>query len=137
VTFVAAMWVMRLGCFSGQELTLQGWYPELPSDVETSGDCVAQPAWLICGWDHYDLRTIEMAFYDDRSANRIDFKVDPASGVVMPERGQWIEVRGRFDHPIAQSCGGEEEMVEGLNGLRLLCRLEFVVSSVRPLGDQP
>ena len=33
------------------------------------------------------------------NADYLDFVIDPASGVVMPERGQWVTVTGSFDLP--------------------------------------
>jgi hypothetical protein len=131
--YSAATWAVKLGCAGGQELTLQGWYPELPADVETSGPCTDEPAWLVCGYGHHDIRTTEQPFYSGtESANRLIFKVDPTSGLVMPERGQWIEVTGRFDHPAAASCAGGQG--GGTEGPPLWCRLEFVVEEARALG---
>jgi hypothetical protein len=133
LVYTAATWAVRLGCAGGEELTLQGWYPELPPDIETSGPCSAEPAWLVCGYGQHDIRTTEQPFYSGAaSANRLIFKVDPASGLVMPQRGQWIEVTGRFDHPAAASCGeaAEDDIV---SGPLLLCRLEFVVEEARAL----
>jgi hypothetical protein len=59
--------------------------------------------------------------------------VDPASGVVMPERGTWIELTVHLDDPAAQSCDedaagimGEERMPEQWV---LDCRAELVVES--------
>jgi hypothetical protein len=122
--YSAATWAMKLACAGGQELTLQGWYPVLPPGIETSGDCVAEPAWLICGYGNHDIRTTEQAFYSgSESANRLMFKVDPASGLVMPARGQWIEIVGQFDDPAAERCEGHA----------LGCRLEFVVHEARAI----
>ncbi|MEX0626599.1 MAG: hypothetical protein WD402_08640 [Chloroflexota bacterium] len=123
-------WATRLGCFRGQELTVSGWYPELPPDFETSGPCAADPAvaYFFCNYAANDIRPIEMAFYDERNGNRLDFVVIPGSGIVMPSRGQWIEISGHWDDPTSALCptGGDVGA--------LSCRIQFVIRSVRALG---
>jgi hypothetical protein len=69
-----------------------------------------------------------MTFFDPRNTDRLDFTVDPPSGVVLPERGQWIEITGAFDHPAAQQCGSDA-------GGRLVCRAVFVITAVRTVAD--
>jgi hypothetical protein len=66
-----------------------------------------------------------MDFYGDRSAERLMFTVDPASGATLPERGQWIEITGAFDHPAAQECPGVSRILE--------CRATFVATELNPL----
>jgi hypothetical protein len=134
VTYVAATWGMKLACFGKQELTLQGWYPYLPADVEATGDCSVEPAWLYCGpapYGYYDLRVAEMDFYDTRSAERVVFTFDPSAGLLLPDRGQWIQLVGQFDHPAAQACDGED--TNGVDWVTLQCRLQFVVSAAQQL----
>ena len=67
--------------------------------------------------------------------NRITLSIDPASGVSMPERGQWIRVTGRFDHPLAEACaelaGDDEDPDHAVFG----CRLQFVPASVEAAGS--
>jgi hypothetical protein len=120
-------WATRLGCFRGQELTLSGWYPELPPDFETSGPCAADPAvaYFFCNYAAHDIRPIEMPFYDDRNANRLDFVVIPGSGIVMPSRGQWIEITGHWDDLASALCPSSGDLGT------LSCRIQFVISSVR------
>jgi hypothetical protein len=126
-------WATRLGCFRGQEFTLSGWFPELPPDFETSGPCAADPsvAHFFCNYAAYDIRPIEMSFYDDRNANRLDFVVIPESGIVTPSRGQWIEITGHWDDPASALCATEGDLET------LSCRIQFVISSVRALGASP
>jgi hypothetical protein len=134
VTYVAATWGMILACFGRQELTLQGWYPYLPADIEASGDCPVEPAWLYCGpapYGYYDLRVAEMDFYATRSAERVVFTVDPSAVTVLPDRGQWIQLVGQFDHPAAQTCHDEETNL--VDWVTLQCRLQFVVSAAQHL----
>lgn len=122
-------WATRLGCFRGQELTLSGWFPELPSDFETSGPCPGGgAAFLFCNYTAYDIRPIEMSFYDERNANRLDFVVIPDSSIVVPSRGQWIEITGHWDDPASALCARDGDIGN------LSCRIQFVVIGVRALG---
>jgi hypothetical protein len=121
-------WSIGLGCLQHQEITLRGWLPDLPSGVAWDGTCPTEPGWLVCGSFDKDIRPFQMDYYDPRSANRLSFSIDPAGGVVLPPRGQWIEVTGAFDHPASQQCGPDPTAV-------LSCRVLFVVDSVRALGS--
>lgn len=125
--YLDTTWAIQIGCFGDQVLTLRGWFPLLPPELEiaydTDGSCFAEPAFLICGPANKDIRTVEMSFYDPRSAERLPFTVDPAAGVGLPARGQWIEITGAFDHPAAQQCGSDA-------GAILDCRAVFVVTDV-------
>lgn len=123
-------WATRLGCFRGQELTVSGWFPELPADFETVEPCPTEPAFLACNYSVSDIRPIEMSFYDERNANRLDFMVHPEYGVVLPSRGQWIEITGHWDDPASALCPTENDLGT------LACRIQFVVTSVRALGAQ-
>lgn len=114
-----------IACFGGQALTVRGWYVDLPSDAET-GDCSAEPAWLVCGFGYHMLRPQPSDWAGD--ANHLQLKVDPASNAQMPPRGNWVLVTGMFDHPGAQSCGSDAE--DDL-AFRLMCRMEFVVTSAQ------
>jgi hypothetical protein len=120
-------WAIHLGCFGDQVLTLRGWFPLLPPEFEipydTDGSCFAEPAFLWCGPSNKDIRTIEMSFFDPRNTERLNFTVDPAAGVGLPARGQWIEITGAFDHPASQQCGSDA-------GVILICRAVFVATDV-------
>jgi hypothetical protein len=120
-------WAIHLGCFSDQVLTLRGWFPVLPPEFEipydTDGSCFAEPAFLLCSPYNKDIRTSEMTFFDPRSRERLNFTVDPAAGVRLPARGQWIEITGAFDHPASQQCGPDA-------GGILVCRTVFVATEV-------
>lgn len=125
-------WATRLGCFRGQELTLSGWYPELPPGIgfEAPGPCATEPAFFFCGYAIYDIRPIEMSFEDERNANRLDFVVNPDSGLVLPPRGQWIEITGHWDDPASALCPTDTDLGT------LSCRIQFVISGARPLGAE-
>jgi hypothetical protein len=115
-----------VACFGGREVTVRGWYVELPADAEPPGQCSAQPAWIVCGWGYHLLRPQPSGYYGD--ANNLPMKVDPSSSVLMPARGSWVSVTGMFDHPAAQACGTDAlDQV----AFRLHCRMEFVVTSAR------
>jgi hypothetical protein len=121
-------WV-AIACFSGQELTVGGWYVALPSDAEPNGECSVGPAWLVCGFGYHMLRPQVSGYYGD--ANSLPMKVDPAL-VQMPPRGSWVLVTGMFDHPAAQACGSDDpEQV----AFTLMCRMEFVVTAAELAPD--
>jgi len=115
-----------IACFSGQQLTVRGWYVNPPADAEPPGVCTAEPAWLVCGWGYHMLRPQPSGWYGD--ANHLPMKVDQASNVQMPPPGNWVLVTGMFDHPGAQACGSDSEADAAF---RLMCRMEFVVTSAR------
>jgi hypothetical protein len=124
-------WAIQIGCHGDEVLTLSGWFPELPPDAQSQydvdGTCeIGEPAFLLCGAFNKDIRPEEMDFYGERSSDRLLFTVDPASGATLPERGQWIEITGAFDHPAAQECGPDV-------GRILECRATFVATELRPL----
>jgi hypothetical protein len=118
-------WAMYVGCFRDQVFTLHGWFPILPPEIETQydldGSCFAEPAFLQCGPYNKDIRVIQMSFFDPRQGERLSFTVDPAAGMELPARGQWIEIIGAFDHPASQQCGPDA-------GSILVCRAVFVVT---------
>jgi hypothetical protein len=119
--------VELLHCFGRQRLTFRGWFPDLGSGFEipydTDGSCFAEPAFLMCGPWNKDIRPIEMSFFDPRNTQRLNFTVDPAAGIELPERMQWIEITGAFDHPASQQCGPEP-------GGILNCRVVFVATEI-------
>jgi hypothetical protein len=67
-----------------------------------------------------------MTFSDPRNRERLNFTVDPASDLELPERGQWIEIIGSFDHLAAQECGPDAAS-------NLSCRAVFVATEIRSL----
>jgi len=124
---IDSAWAIHLGCFGDQVLTLRGWFPLLPPEFEipydTDGSCFAEPAFLLCSPYNKDIRTAEMSFFDPRNRERLNFTVDPAAGVGLPARGQWIEITGAFDHPASQQCSPDA-------GGILVCRAVFVATDV-------
>lgn len=113
VTMSAISRLEAIHCLGGREITLRGYYTAPPPGESEDGECVSEPAWLVCSFGWHGLRTLEAAWAGDA--------VGP-----MPPRPGWIEVTGQFDHPAARECGDG-----GLAG-DLGCRMEFVVTSARP-----
>jgi hypothetical protein len=124
-TSTTTNWATRLGCFRGQALTLRGWYPELPEGIGFDGPCYAEPDTLVCSGIH-DIRPLEMSYADERNANRLVFAVIPESEIVIPLRGQWIEITGHWDDPAAALCPTDTDLGT------LSCRMVFVVTSIIP-----
>ena len=100
----------RLACFGSEPITFRGWWPEIPEDAGLGGACLAdhEPSgWLLCQNINYD--TIVVDESEDFSGIGVKVSIDPASGVSMPERGTWVEVRAHLDDPAAQGCGEAAE----------------------------
>lgn len=124
---------LRLICLDPEPLTFRAWWPEEPDDVgQGSAACAAadtELAWLVCQ------STSDNGLNADPSepGRRLTVSIDPASGVEMPDRGQWVEVTGRFDDPTAQRCGEVAELMSSDAGAVVFgCRLQFVLSAVAP-----
>lgn len=106
-TFLQISRWLALGCYGTAELSFTAWYPELPEGGGLGGECDVDPAvaWLYCSHLAYD---VVWTTPDEAQANN-ELYIDPESGVTMPARGQWVRVRGAFDHPDAPLCAGAEE----------------------------
>jgi hypothetical protein len=120
----------RLACYGSTQIRVRGWFPKIPENVGLGGTCGPPSAvsWLVClGLSYNTLGTSESAPF----GSGIQVAIDPASGVTMPARGQWLEVVGHLDDPAARDCrdfgGGEVNAV-------LSCRSEFVAESVSPVA---
>ena len=121
-----------LACFGDEVRSVVGFYPDIPPDAGLGG---------ACGFDAGDLEwigcnlSIEHILLDPAGGFQspgLVLSIDPASGVVMPERGQWIEVTGQYDHPAARGCTWADPPEASV----FACRTQFVVESVRP-ADAP
>jgi len=123
VTFAAISLLARLDCVGGTELTLRGWYPAPPPTGVSDETCQpldGRPMFCQFGYDL--LRPVEAPWAGD--GNALEFVVESAAGLTQPERGSWITVRGRVDHPASSEC------YEGDIHAVMSCRLEFVVTGV-------
>ena len=123
VTYLSLTRLEMLHCFGRQELTLRGWYPDLPpGEAEPTNyleACRAERGWLAC-YSIFDTLRPEPGSWAG-NVDYLQFLVDPDAGVAMPARSQWVEVTGSFDHPAADACGNV--------AAQLICRSEFVIRS--------
>lgn len=120
----------RIACYAGAELTLRGWYPAPPTGQSTCA--VADPAvtWLVCGDPDAPTLAAEEGTVD---VGPLRLTVDPASGVVLPEPGRWLEVIGHVDDPASERCGDAPGDLDPA-WLIFHCRTQFVVDAVRPVS---
>jgi hypothetical protein len=125
----------RLACYRSTPIRFRAWWPEIPPDAGLGGACgtvAPNPAWLICQNINYNgLAISESAGFEGVG---LEISIDPASGVTMPPRGQWVEVVAHLDDPAARDCaplgGGEQDPVSVV----LACRSELVADSVNPVA---
>lgn len=123
---------LRLICLDAEPLTFRAWWPEEPDDQGQGATCPAadsELAWLACP------NTSDNGLNADPSdpGRRLTVSIDPASGVSMPDRGQWVEVTGHFDDPTARRCGEVAELMDSDAGATVFtCRLQLVVTAVAP-----
>lgn len=117
--------------------TFEAWWPEIPDDAGPGGACGYHlpGGFLYCQGINYNglSASPEEGF---SGSGRLAVSIDPASGVSMPERGQWIRVTGQFDHPAASHCANPDllDQDEDPDSAVFGCRLQFVPASVEPLG---
>lgn len=123
---------LRLICLDAEPLTFRAWWPEEPDDQGQGATCPAEDtelAWLACP------NTSDNGLNADPSdpGRRLTVSIDPASGVSMPARGQWVELTGHFDDPAAQRCAEVAELMGSDAGAVVFtCRLQFVVTAAAP-----
>ena len=138
--------IERLACFGADPFTFRGYWPEIPDDAGLGWSVPAQDepsGWLLC--QHINYNNIVIDDSEDMFGIGIDVSIDPESGVTMPERGTWVEVRVHLDDPDAQSCdedaaaNGDDETPP--EQLVLNCRAEAVLEAARgrrrPLTRRP
>jgi hypothetical protein len=124
----------RLACYRSSPIRFRARWPELPPDAGLGGACgsvAPNPMWLVCQGLYYNHLVIS------DSADEVvglSISIDPASGVTMPARGQWVEVVAHLDDPAARDCaplgGGDQDPVSVV----LTCRSELVAESVTPVA---
>jgi hypothetical protein len=118
---------LRLICFNAEPITFRGWWP---GGAAPGGDCAAattEIGWLVC----QNLNPNSLGADPSESGGRFTVSLDPATGVVMPDGGQWVDVTGHFDDPAAPRCASvAETMGTDAGSLVFSCRLQFVLSSV-------
>lgn len=126
----------RLACFGKQPITFRAWWPTIPDDAGLGGACTAQDqpsGWLLCQNINYTMVTIN----ENEGFGGVGVRVaiDPASGLVMPERGTWVELRIHLDDPAAQGCDEAASTLEAPDQSAeqyvLGCRAEMVLEAVQ------
>jgi hypothetical protein len=131
VTLSELAYTMRLICFDREEFRFRAWWPAEP-DGPTGESCAAAETdigWLVC----QNLNANALAATPDESAGRLVVSIDPASGISMPSRGQWIEIVGHFDDPSAEDCAEAAGLVDSDPGAEVFtCRLQFVATGAEP-----
>ncbi|MCV0403286.1 MAG: hypothetical protein K5924_06205 [Chloroflexi bacterium] len=119
----------RLACFGAEPITFRAFWPELPDDAGTGGSCAAQAepsGWLYCQSTNDAYVTI------DEADVGTTVSIDPASGVAMPPRGTWIELRVHLDDPAAEDCDDAADVADDPASPEravLDCRAQMVVES--------
>lgn len=115
--------IAYLACFGDEERTLTGFYPAIPDDAGLGGACAGVPgelSWIACNLGYEHINPSEA----DPFGSGFVFSVDPGA-VAMPDRGQWVRLTGRFDHPAADDCTFDDPPIRSV----LQCRAQFVVES--------
>ena len=132
VSLSEQQYTLRLICFDSEPLTFRAWWPEVPDDPGQGGACAASETdvgWLVC----QNTNDNGLGAEASEPGGRFRVTLDPASGVEMPERGQWVELTGHFDDPAAGRCADVAEQMSSDPGvLEFECRLQFVLSAVAP-----
>jgi len=126
----------RLACYGSNPIRVRAWWPEIPAGAGLGGTCglitKPNPAWLVCGALFYNGLVISQSAGFGGAG--LPISIDPASGVTMPPRGQWVEVVAHLDDPAARDCtplgGGEQDPVKEV----LHCRSTLVAESVSPVA---
>jgi hypothetical protein len=130
--------LQRLACFGPTPFTFRAWWPEMPDDANLEGSCAASDrptGWLLCQNTNYNYVTIN----EDEGFGGVGTQVsiNPSSGLTMPPRGQWVEVRVHLDDPAAQGCGADATAVDPQTIAEQAitnCRGEMVLESVTPVA---
>jgi len=126
----------RLACYGSSPIRIRGWWPKIPSGAGLGGTCGPVPkpipAWLVCQNINNNALVISQSAGFEGVGLKIS--IDPASGVTMPPRGQWVEVVIHMDDATARDCaplgGGDQNPVRVV----LNCRGELVAESVSPVS---
>lgn len=124
---IAVQRVVYLACFGDEPRTTVGYFPEVPGDAGLGGACPIVPlemSWIGCNLGYTHIVPDEAT---DFFGPGLVLAVDPNSEVQMPNRGQWIEVTGQYDHPAAAECTWGDPPEQS----QLECRVQFVVESAR------
>ncbi|HEX2883330.1 MAG TPA: SH3 domain-containing protein [Candidatus Limnocylindria bacterium] len=129
-------YTMRLVCHDAADMTFRAFWPALPEGTTPpEGACPAAEAaigWLVCQSINQNLIAADEA-EGASGGGRLTVNIPPGSSLVMPERGQWVDVTGHFDDPAAQQCADVSGLMATDPGdLVFTCRLQFVLTAVAP-----
>jgi len=127
--------IERLSCFGSERITFRAFWPEIPDDAGLGGACAAASApsgWLYCQNINVDYVTVNER--EGFGGVGVAVSIHPASGLVMPSRGTWIELTVHLDDPAADGCADAAETVgdehREPSQVILDCRAEMVVEAV-------
>lgn len=118
-----------LACFGAEVRSVVGFYPQIPEDAGLGGACANVPsdlAWIGCNLGYERIVPDPATGF----SGSLVLAIDPASGVELPARGQWIEVTGQYAHPAAEECTWADPPEASI----LSCRSQFVVESARAVS---
>ena len=128
--------IMRIACGGGQALTITAWWAGRAPEAY----CIDSPPgvdWLYCalalgGW--------LAPSPDDVGDHWLAVAVDPASAVVLPEPGRWVDVTGHVDDPASAQChvvpGNPAADLAGRAQV-LDCRSTLVVDAIAATAPSP
>ena len=116
--------IQQLACYGDTPLTITGYWPVLPEG--NGGICpVADDLqWIACNPDLTHLTASADAGFLEGPI----FMIVVPPDATMPDPGQWVEVTGHFDDPIAVRCDFGDDPSASILG----CRTQFVVETARP-----
>jgi hypothetical protein len=118
--------IRQLACHGNTPLTVQGYWPIPPNGSDGICPVPDDLQWIGCNEDLTHLTASEDAGFLEGPI----FMLVAPPDVTMPEPGQWLEVTGHYDDPIAEEClWGDDPGASILN-----CRTQFVVDTARPVA---
>ena len=111
--------IQQLACYGDTSLTVKGYWPMRPQG--SNGICPIEEhlQWIACNPDLAHLTASEDAGFLEGQI----FMLAVPPRVTMPEPGQWVEVTGHYDDPIARECLFGDDPAASILG----CRTQFVV----------
>lgn len=131
--------LQRLACLGSTPFTFRAWWPEIPDDAGLGGSCAAQDrpsGWLLC----QNVNDNYVNIHDPEGPGDgvgVRVSINPASGLSMPARGTWVELRVHLDDPAAQGCADGAEAVydDPIPEQAIVnCRAEMVLEAVQAVA---
>lgn len=137
---------LMLACFGGRTLTIHAYVGTVPPTIECNVPYSVTPAWLfMCNRSFLQARD-EPA----ESGTQLEAHVDPSLGACglggrgpatcpfVAYEGQYIEVDGHFEDPVAETCELDGPPTLPFDQVQTVyrCREAFVITAIRP-ADGP